>query len=359
MLTAKKARAEKFKERFRQVYIDKKFTPVEKAFPLTDSARWDAIAPEKQREITKALSEEKNVENPHIVRAVFIGPANSGKSALFNSCIPANVSPLSTKRNTTIEWVKGVTNVHNTQLILLDTPPVIDFLDPGEYKWNSSAQTAWDALQGADVCVAVFPGVEMVLPKIRSFLSTITKRCAQYDLPCVLVISKVDKVTRKAFRKENHFHLRNALELWKLPFDAILEVSARNFIGIVDLKDTIARYAKPAQWEHHLGECTALSNPQQVTYLLRGAMLRVLEYPVVEQLQIKLLSWDEKYQNKARDDLPMVHCVVEVYHTHKWAQAQFTGKIEKIAHEAEAAILERFKQKIRFSFYNFIQIVKA
>ena len=359
MLEAKQLKQQKFAEKFRRTYVEKQYTPVGEVFPLMDSARWDSISPERQKSIQQQLTTEKVVQDPHLVRVAIVGPPNSGKSAIFNACVHANVSPIATKTNTTKNWVKGITTVHNTQIILLDTPPVMDFFDTAEYKISSSSQKAWDSLQGCDVCLAVFPGMDMVLPKIRSFLGTVIKRCGQHEIPCILVVSKVDKVYKSAFRKENHFHLRNALELWRLPFETILEISAKNFTGIVDLKDYLARYAKPSPWVHHKGEITTIPLPDQINMLLRASMLRVLELPVVEQLETRILSWDEKYVRKNRDNLPAVKCVVEVYHTHKWALAQFTGKIEKIANEAQVAILHRLKQKFTFTFYNFVRLDKG
>ena len=359
MLEAKDAKQKKFEEKFRRTYVEKRYTPVGDVFPLSDSARWDSISVERQKSIRTDAARSIDVSDPHIVRAAIIGPPNSGKSALFNACIHANISPIATKRNVTTNWVKGMTYVHNTQIILLDTPPVMDFLDTKEYGLSASSQVAWDSLQGCDVCLAVFPGAEMVIPKIKSFLGSVVRRCAQYEVPCMLAVSKIDKVYKSPFRKENHFHLRNSLELWRLPIQTVLEVSAKNFTGVVDLKDNLARYAKPGAWVHYKDELTTVSLPDQIRYLLRAAMLRVLEHPVVDQLELRILSWDEKFARGTRDDLPSVHCIVEVYHTHKWAQGQFTSKIEKIANEAEASILHRLKQRFSFTFYNFIRLGKS
>ena len=121
-------------EIFKKVYIDKNFTPVGHVFPLTDTSRWDAISKKKQ-EALRNRQVEVQPEDSHEARVTFIGPPSGGKSELVNTCVTSHISARSSRPHTTTSWVKGITHVHSTQLILMDTPGVFTPRNRRERSW--------------------------------------------------------------------------------------------------------------------------------------------------------------------------------------------------------------------------------
>jgi len=53
-----------------------------------------------------------------------MGPSGSGKSTLLNNLVGEKISITNKKINTTEDFVIGIVNIKNTQLILYDTPGI-------------------------------------------------------------------------------------------------------------------------------------------------------------------------------------------------------------------------------------------
>ena len=190
----------------------------------------------------------------------------------------------------------------------MDTPGVFTPRNKRERSWVSAARHAWDTLQGADAVVGVLAaGSGAIRRETEFFLREIIQRCRVFDLPCVLVLTKMDLIKPNTRRMELHTFLRNSIELLELPFAAIQETSAKRFVGIVDLKDLLARYGKPALWTHHVSDTTSQSEPEQVENLIREACLQLIEFYVIEHTVFKLLSWNANANNTS------IRCDVEIY----------------------------------------------
>ena len=57
-----------------------------------------------------------------IVSTCIVGETNSGKSTFINSVVGENISIVNKKKNTTLDFIIGVHNNKNIQLIFYDTP---------------------------------------------------------------------------------------------------------------------------------------------------------------------------------------------------------------------------------------------
>jgi small GTP-binding protein len=61
-----------------------------------------------------------------LVRVGIIGAPNAGKSVLTNTLVQSKVSAVSEKTNTTVRETLGVFTRGHTQVLLFDTPGVVD-----------------------------------------------------------------------------------------------------------------------------------------------------------------------------------------------------------------------------------------
>src|SRR5437764_14593003 len=82
----------------------------------------------------------------------FVGKPNAGKSTLMNRIIGEKLSIVSPKPQTTRDRVVGIRSTAESQMIILDTPGL---LEPGYALQQSMKETAQRALTEADVIVYV------------------------------------------------------------------------------------------------------------------------------------------------------------------------------------------------------------
>ena len=219
----------------------------------------------------------------------------------------------------------------------------------GSARGWSAERPAWDTLQGADVSVAVIPaGSGTIRSDTEKFLREIIDRSNVFNIPCLLVLTKMDLLQAGTKRMELHAFLRNSIELMNLPFGAVHEVSAKRFHGIVELKDLLARYGKPRAWTHHVSDVTSQSEPEQVENLIREACLKEMEFYIMEHTMLKLLSWN------ASDEGQSVRCDVEIYFRRPNIIPVFFSHVDKVAQRAVNLCTQHLKKKFSFWFHPFV-----
>ena len=147
------SKAQRTVERFDKIYSKHDFTPVDRAFPLLDESRWADLETEIAANKSKGEEIETQPPSSRVVKVAIIGPPNAGKSSLVNSLVTSHVSAASRREGTTTDWVKGVSTIHSTQLVFLDTPGIFP---PANKKvhlrqvYASCTYAAWDSLYSRD-----------------------------------------------------------------------------------------------------------------------------------------------------------------------------------------------------------------
>ena len=68
----------------------------------------------------------RKVENPKSLRVAIIGAPNAGKSTLTNKLLGWKVAPVSCKVHTTRSRTTGVVTEGDSQIVILDTPGLIE-----------------------------------------------------------------------------------------------------------------------------------------------------------------------------------------------------------------------------------------
>ncbi|KAG8439425.1 hypothetical protein GDO86_005583 [Hymenochirus boettgeri] len=137
-------------------------------------------------------------ENSKTLRVAILGAPNAGKSTLSNQLLGRKIFPVSKKVHTTRCQAQCVITDGETQLILLDTPGMVN---PSKVKRHhlekSLLQDPWDSLKSADLVLVL---VDVSEHWSRNSLSTEIIKClSQYQyIPSILVLNKVDLVKKKA-----------------------------------------------------------------------------------------------------------------------------------------------------------------
>lgn len=148
------------------------------------------------------------------------GKPNVGKSTLLNRLIGQKLSITSEKPQATRDKVVGIRTVENTQMIITDTPGL---LDPAYPLQSAMRQNAISALKDADVVVYMVDGKE----GIPQTLEEITGQNLPRNTTIITAVNKQDAITK------------SAIEAIKTASPDAIFISALNGEGIQELIEKI------------------------------------------------------------------------------------------------------------------------
>lgn len=120
-----------------------------------------------------------------------IGRPNVGKSTLVNSLLGRKIAIMSDKPQTTRNRILCVLTLPDAQLVFIDTPGIHK---PKHKLGEYMVKTAENTLREVDVVLFVVDATEKRGPGEDYIL----ERLAQITTPVILVINKVDKLTKEA-----------------------------------------------------------------------------------------------------------------------------------------------------------------
>ncbi|XP_018417540.1 PREDICTED: GTPase Era, mitochondrial [Nanorana parkeri] len=136
-------------------------------------------------------------EDPKILKIAIIGAPNAGKSTLSNQLLGRKLFPVSSKVHTTRCQAQGVVTGGNTQLILLDTPGMVNAIKVKRHNLEKSLQEdPWESVKLADVVLVL---VDVSVKWMRSSLHLEVLKCLSQNsaIPSILVLNKVDLLKDK------------------------------------------------------------------------------------------------------------------------------------------------------------------
>ncbi|XP_053562160.1 GTPase Era, mitochondrial [Bombina bombina] len=156
-----------------------------------------AVSFNKAEQDSLLSHEPDQPDDAKILKVAIIGAPNAGKSTLSNQLLGRKVFPVSKKVHTTRCQAQGVITEGDTQIILLDTPGLINPAKGKRHNLEKSLlQDPWDSMNHADVVLVL---VDVSDIWTRSSLSFEVLKCLfQYShIPSILVMNKVDLVKKK------------------------------------------------------------------------------------------------------------------------------------------------------------------
>lgn len=299
----------------------------------------------------------QQIENPHVVRVALVGPTNAGKSTLLNTLVASHVSAESRRPGTTVDWVRGVTHVHDTQIQILDTPGI--FLPKKKGTKTFSRQlpltlAAWDSLFFANVVLFANPvsGAGFIEQGRREVLWELARRCKARELPIVLALTKIDLIGREK-QEMLYRHLRADIDSLGINFAETCEVSAAAYKGVVDLKDTLASFGVPGAWEFPKAEITggSMNLSDRVEETLREVFFQMLPHGIPHEMTHKVVGWtvgDDRNGNK------ITKIIVEVFFDRPAFMHEFFKHQMHVAQRARERCKVVLKQNVWFHFQAFV-----
>ncbi|CAI9620441.1 unnamed protein product [Staurois parvus] len=136
-------------------------------------------------------------ENPKILKIAIIGAPNAGKSTLSNQLLGRKLFPVSSKVHTTRCQAQGVITESDTQLILLDTPGMVNAVKAKRHNLEKSLQQdPWESVKLADVVLVL---VDVSEKWMRKSLHLEVFKCMSQNptIPSILILNKVDLLKDK------------------------------------------------------------------------------------------------------------------------------------------------------------------
>lgn len=159
-----------------------------------------------------------------------IGSPNAGKSTLFNRLLGQKISSISYKPQTTRHQIVGVKTDNDVQFVFVDTPGI--HLGGKKLLNKVLNKNALNVLHDVDLILWVTD--RGIWTKEEEF---ILKSIQSIDCPLIMVVNKIDRLTRKEELLSRISNLTN-----KHSFDEIIPVSALRRENVEDLVNTSKQY---------------------------------------------------------------------------------------------------------------------
>ncbi|KAG9485999.1 hypothetical protein GDO78_008867 [Eleutherodactylus coqui] len=290
-------------------------------------------------------------ENPKVLKLAIIGAPNAGKSTLSNQLLGRKLFPVSSKVHTTRCRAQGILTEGDTQMILLDTPGMVNSVRANRHNLEKTFQTdPWESVKLADVVLVL---VDVSDKWMKRFLHPEVLKCLfkNSHIPSILVLNKVDLVKeknnllevigrlteglvkgRKAVIKtskkssdksvqpdlpigeeegvpplkkeetgeilEGHSQQRNAYKDLKNRtgwphFQEVFMLSALQGEEVETLKKYLMTLAKPGEWEYH-SEIVTTQPPEEIcNNIIREKLLEYLPQEIPYNIKQVNDLWEE------------------------------------------------------------------
>ncbi|MBK8530471.1 MAG: GTPase Era [Flavobacteriales bacterium] len=157
-----------------------------------------------------------------------IGEPNTGKSTLLNALLGEDLVIVNPKAQTTRHRILGLLNGENYQVVLSDTPGILDPQYPMQERMMDAVN---ESLSDADILIVM---VELGQRPERS--GELLKRARWYKGPMVLLLNKVDTGDDET--------ILQALETWQAEFPAakVVPISALHGLNVNELRDHLIQH---------------------------------------------------------------------------------------------------------------------
>ena len=124
-----------------------------------------------------------------LLKVGIVGKTNAGKSTLINAFVKEEISIVNKKINTTQDYIIGIQNINNVQIIFYDTPG-INFLKTKDLSQKKLKKNLWYAIDNIDLIIYIVDTSKYNLKHVVNdykFLNELKKKI-------IIVFNKIDLV---------------------------------------------------------------------------------------------------------------------------------------------------------------------
>lgn len=254
-----------------------------------------------------------------------IGRPNVGKSTLLNQVIGEKISIISDKPQTTRNKIQMVYTEEDSQIVFLDTPGIqMPKNHLGEYMLKVSRST----LEEVDVITFMVDESE----KPGKMDSYIIQQLKEISTPIVLIINKIDKLTRDEL--DNLINRYKEMEM----FEDIIPISALNNDNIDKLIEVLKEMIP--EGPQYFPEDMITDQPEKfiISELIREKALVNLEEEIPHGIMVEIEKITQREDKDLLDVYAIIHCEKK---SHKGMIIGKNGRMLKVIGQSSRKDIEK------------------
>lgn len=263
-----------------------------------------------------------------------IGRPNTGKSTLLNSIVNAKLAITSNVAGTTRNTIEGIYNEPDTQIIFIDTPGIHK---PKNKLGKILNKETYTATKDIDVILFLIDaslkfgrGDEFILKTLR-----------MSDVPVILVINKIDKISNEDLVQV----INECKDVY--PFSDIVPISALKDDNVSELIEVVKTYLKDSIRYYGPDQITNLNPKFMISELVREKVLRLTSEEVPHSVTCVTTHYEVKKD--------IVEVYVDIIVDRDSLKKIIIGKggamLKEIGTQARADIETMFDKKVYLELY--------
>ena len=214
--------------------------------------------------------------NKKLLKIAILGKTNAGKSTLINLLVGEKISIINKKINTTLEFIIGVKNINNSQIIFYDTPGS-NLLKTTNINQKNLKTNIWQAINEVDLLVYI---IDISNYKYKYVESDILK-LSEVNKSIVIIFNKIDLI-----EKENFLPIINELKNISHLKDFFL-ISAKFNKGIKLFYEYLTSKSYNSKWIYNNNEITNKDDVFITNECTRNSILKFLHKEIPYNLCVK------------------------------------------------------------------------
>ncbi|MCS6906182.1 MAG: GTPase Era [Bacteroidia bacterium] len=259
-----------------------------------------------------------------------VGKPNVGKSTLLNAMVGTKISIVTPKAQTTRKSILGIINKENYQIILCDTPGI---LEPKYRLHEIMLQTIKQSIRENDLVLLLLAANEPLGKEIELIKNI--------KIPIIVAINKID-----ISNPEQVANLRQAVEKEITPTEFIIISALRNF-HIQQLEELIVK---------HLPEGPAYFEKDQITDRpVRFLVAEIIREKIFQQFQKEIPYSTEVQVTQFQEKQNIIYIDAEIHVERNSQKIILIGKkgaaIQKVGIAARKEIEQLLQKKVYLNLY--------
>ena len=209
-----------------------------------------------------------------------VGRPNVGKSTLLNTLLGEKVAITSAKPQTTRNRITGILSEGEDQFVFIDTPGIFR---PQNSLGDFMVKTANASMQDADA-VILMADTGKEVTKVET---DVISYCKKNDVPCVLVLSKIDLYTAA--------EVAGAITKYAplCDFAAVVPISAKNGKGVKDVLDECRPFMHESDWIFPEDIYTDQPERMMASEIIREKILRTTDKEIPHGVAVVIETFTE------------------------------------------------------------------
>ena len=267
-----------------------------------------------------------------LIKIALIGKTNAGKSTLINVLVGEKISIVNKKINTTQEFIIGIKNKNNTQIIFYDTPGS-NFLKTSSLSQKKLKTNLWQSIDSVDCLIYLIDVMKYDFKEIKKDILKI----AEVTKPIILVFNKIDLIDNKRI-------LPMIKELKKInKINEFFLISAKKNNGIDNFLNFLLSKSHIHQWFYKDNEITDKDDIYISNECTRNAILKYMHQEI--PYNIKIIN--ESFKFLKNNDLKIKQSIQLYNHRYKGIILGKKGEtIKRIREKSQNEIKDIFKCKV-------------